>query len=216
MKGCKEVSLPNLDPTEIPTMSTIKLTLNGTRSIPPTHVFAISRTLDASSNGSSFPKDGLTLHPVHSVIPTIHCSSLPRLPFSNVSSPSVPGEKVSVPFIRLQLPFPEEFSTLLEYLYTRNALKLMARYVPNIGRDATKTATTCGSRQGQIDAYAREVTKSNGWAAILKKIMALNGFVKNVCTLGVSDRKMWAILDLSWEILLAALKISVEATNRQH
>lgn len=214
-KACKKVTLPTLNPSDIPTMTSIEMTLNDTECTPPTHVFAISRALDASSNGSSFPKDGLVLHPVHSIIPVIHCSSLPRLSFNNVNPPSAPGEKIHVPFVRLQLPFPEEFNPLLDYMYTRNPLKLMSRYVPHIGGDAMRAAAATGTRQGQVGVYAYELTKKMSWVSILKKVMSLNGLVKNVCTLGVSDQGMWGVMDLCWEILLVALKMSVEAAKQQ-
>ena len=213
--ACKKVSLPTLNPSDIPSMTSIEMTINDVQCIPPTHVFAVSRALDASSNGSAFRKDGLALYPIHSVIPAIHCSSLPRLQFNNVESPSVAGEKARVPFVRMQLPFPEEFSPLLAYLYTRNPVKLMSQYVPHIGSEAMRAAAATGTRKGQIGVYATELTKKMTCTAILKKVMALNGFVRNACTLGVSDQGMWAVMDLSWEILLTALRMSVEAAKKQ-
>ncbi|KAK7683646.1 hypothetical protein QCA50_013022 [Cerrena zonata] len=214
-QACKTVSLPTLDPSSIPNMKSIEMTLNDTECTPPTHVFAISRALDASSAGSTFPVDGLVLHPVHSIIPAIHCSSLPQLPFNNVHPPSTSGEKVHVPFVRLQLPFPEEFNPLLSYMYTRNPLKLMSRYVPHIGGEAMRAAAATGTRQGQVGVYAYELTQRMGWVAILRKVLALNGLVKNVCTLGVSDQGMWGVMDLCWEILLVALRVSVEKAKQQ-
>lgn len=34
---------------------------------------------------------------------------------------------------------------------------------------------------------------------------AVNGLWKNVCALGIFDAELWGIMDIAWEIVLAAL-----------
>ncbi|CAL1710057.1 unnamed protein product [Somion occarium] len=208
--ACRSVGIPS-GMTTIP--PTIEITLNDTERAPPTHILAVRKHPD--SPGSTTGANNVTLHPVHAIIPTIYCSSFPRLVYNNVESPLTPGEQVIVPVKPIILPYPEHFSILLSYMYNKNPLPLFRYFVPAIPPAVVRDASATGTRQGQVAVYALELCRSMSWTELFRRLMALNGAVKDVWALGMSDDGLWAMMDVCWEILLTALNVSVQRVRAE-
>ena len=42
-------------------------------------------------------------------------------------------------------------------------------------------------------------------AALMQHVKVINGLWQNVCALGVFDGELWGVMDLAWEVVLAAM-----------
>ena len=42
-------------------------------------------------------------------------------------------------------------------------------------------------------------------STLMSHIKVVNGLWQNVCALGVFDAELWGVMDLAWEVVLAAM-----------
>ena len=50
----------------------------------------------------------------------------------------------------------------------------------------------------------------NAMAGLMAHVKIINGLWQNVCALGVFDAELWGVMDLAWEVVLAAMTKVVE------
>jgi len=160
------------------------------------------------------------LYPANALVLATHCTLLPSLPRSR---PSNKTAVVTLPIVPLAVPSVETYQFLHEYLHTkrpdvllRNLLQPLASLIPTA--DAPSTSSTKAVYMSQFSnkhlyslaqqlaslAYSRG--GSQGAATPLMALArVVNGLWRNTCALGIFDPELWAVMDLAWEVILAAL-----------
>jgi len=161
----------------------------------PTHMFAVyGRQVNQ-------PRTRVIMYATHSIVWAANCAMLPALPPSRPAVPAA-GERITIPVVPLRLPDPTSFPTLSSYLYTKRADRLLAALLPS-----PPPAEVQGSEA--LQQYAQTLARTHGAQALVPYMNTIRGLWQNVSSLGIEDTGLWAMIDLSWEILLNAVAISV-------
>ena len=198
----------------------------------PTHILAISSSKSSPSSPStptvaSFAAQVATassvtvpLFPTHALVLAAHCTLLPPLPRSR---PSNKTATVNLPIVPLSVPSAETFPLLHAYLHTKRPDTLLGSLLPSLASSfpAASSASSSSSRAIYVSQFTSEhlhrlaqalasmAYSQAGPHGALPGLMAhakvINGLWRNVCALGVFDAELWGVLDLAWEIILAAL-----------
>ena len=166
----------------------------------PTHMLAIYPRAEKVAD-----KTQVTLFPIHDIFVAAHCAHVPQLP--PAAQPTVqvaPGTQITIPVVPFSVPHPESFPILTTYLYAKRPEQLLSRLLPV--PHPTPAGHSLEERQLQI---ATALTQKYTTRGIFDLIMVVNGLWRNTCALGVFDEKLWCAMELSWQILLAALAIAV-------
>ena len=196
----------------------------------PTHLLAVSSSRSAPSTPNtptvaSFAaqmasSNTCTLYPTHSLVLAAHCAALPSLPSSR---PSGKSTSVTLPVVPLVVPDATTFPHLHAYLHTKRADVLLAALLPCLQMSLPQTSSSSSSavsrsyvaqftsdkllRFAQI--LASQVYSQGGSAGASQILMAYAKVVtnlwKNTCAFGIYDTELWGVIDLAYEILLAAL-----------
>ncbi|OJT05907.1 hypothetical protein TRAPUB_3257 [Trametes pubescens] len=200
----------------------------------PTHVLAIlsSRSSSATPTVASFadkgslpPSTTIPLYPASALVLAAHCSLLPPLPQGLPSS----GRRaaLTLPVVPLTIPSPETFALLHAYLHTLRADTLLASLLPALAAalpHMPAAGSSAAPPAGKLvyvaqfsserllrlaHALAGAAFQRGGPQGAMGGLMAhvklINGLWQNVCALGVFDAELWGVLDLAWEVVLAAM-----------
>ncbi|KAJ6511428.1 hypothetical protein C8R47DRAFT_963827 [Mycena vitilis] len=138
----------------------------------PTHMLAVYNDVPLSLG----QKRQVSLFPIHDIVLGMHCSRLPRLPFSR---PSTTASHATIPVVPIRLPSPETFALLHAYLYTQQPATLFASLERPCGNDILRLA-----------AHANKI----------------QGLWRNACTLGVVDAPLYEAIEASWDSTIAAMQ----------
>ncbi|KAI0363965.1 hypothetical protein BV20DRAFT_1039635 [Pilatotrama ljubarskyi] len=198
----------------------------------PTHVLAILSSRSSSStptvasftDKASLPASAtMPLYPVSALVLAAHCSLLPPLPQGLPSN----GRRatLTLPVIPLTVPSPETFALLHAYLHTMRPDTLLASLLPGIASSIPQmSAASSSAGSGKLvyvsqfsserllrlaHALAGAAFQRGGPQGAMGGLMAhvklINGLWQNVCALGVFDAELWGVMDLAWEVVLAAM-----------
>ncbi|PCH37467.1 hypothetical protein WOLCODRAFT_84272 [Wolfiporia cocos MD-104 SS10] len=204
-------------------------------SVFPTHMLAISSSKSSPSapntptaasfyNGAG-SNASVPLYPAHALVLAAHCTLLPALP---VSRPSNRTASLHLPVVPLTVPNGETFPMLHEYLHTKRPDVLLAALLPHVPLPGPHHAAASASA-GKL-VYVKQFTSESllrlahqlvanafaqggqqgapGW--LMARAKVINGLWRNVCALGVFDAELWGVMDVAWEVVLAALTRVVE------
>ncbi|CCM05637.1 uncharacterized protein FIBRA_07866 [Fibroporia radiculosa] len=199
----------------------------------PTHMLAISssRTSPSAPNtptAASFLSQAssastVSLFPVYALVLAAHCALLPPLPRAHTSTNR--SVTVTLPVVPLTVPSAETFGLLYEFLHTQRADTLLAAFLPSLAamlppKPTAGTSSTAGkpmyaaqfSNESLLrlaHALASSAASHAGPQGALTALMGLtrriNGVWRNACALGVFDAELWGVMDVAWEIVLAAM-----------
>ena len=149
--------------------------------ILPTYCFAV---YDGTQDGQSH------LYPCH-VLPVLtHCTTISRSQLT-----TLPPTSNSLPVIPLQLPSPEYFPILQDFMYTRSSCNLLSALLPpNMLPSITNFKIL-------IDIPVVSMRPM----ALLSLARKIHGTWGNVCSLGIADTELWQTLQLAWTILLKSM-----------
>ncbi|EJF61781.1 hypothetical protein DICSQDRAFT_136297 [Dichomitus squalens LYAD-421 SS1] len=199
----------------------------------PTHVFAIlsSRSSATTPTMATFadrsslsPSTTVPLFPASALVMAVHCSLLPPLPQTHRSA----GRRaaLTLPIVPLTVPSPETYALLHAYLHTMRPDTLLASLLPSLASSLPQVSVSSSSMgsnklvyvaQFSSDRLVRLASALAGAAfqrggstqAALSGLMAhikvINGLWQNVCALGVFDAELWGVMDLAWDVVLAAM-----------
>ena len=199
----------------------------------PTHVFAIlsSRSSAKTPTVASFadraslpPSTTVPLYPASALVMAVHCSLLPPLP----QMPRSAGRRaaLTLPIVPLTVPSPETYALLHAYLHTMRPDTLLASLLPALA-SALPQISASGSSMGANKlvyvaqfssdrlmrlasalagaAFQRGGSTQAAMSGLMAHVKVINGLWQNVCALGVFDAELWGVMDLAWEVVLAAM-----------
>lgn len=179
----------------------LSVIVNETRSDQPTHVLAV---FAPSLPGAPRP---VQIHPIHHIIWATHCASLPPLATTTLPTPDEIGQ-ITIPVITLKIPCLDTFSLVERYLYTKDTLYLLGMLLP------TRNATPAwlldidlhfDADDSELQNFRVMLGKTYTHQKLVEHMCTLNGLWKNVIALGISDDRLWDVMDLAWDLLLGAL-----------
>ncbi|KAI0826107.1 hypothetical protein BC629DRAFT_1275872 [Irpex lacteus] len=206
----------------------------------PTHLLAVSSSkssasMPATPTAASFAAQQSAassatapLYPTHSLVLAAHCTLLPALP---PSRPSNKATALNLPIVPITVPDSATFPHLHAYLHTKRADTLLATLLPSLQQllPSASSASSSSSR-GYVSQFTSEkllrlaqALASTAYAqagpqGALQGLMAhakvVNNLWKNTCALGIFDTELWGVMDLAWEIILAALTRIVESQRQ--
>ncbi|KAJ8487844.1 hypothetical protein ONZ51_g3937 [Trametes cubensis] len=123
-------------------------------------------------------------------------------------------------------PAPTTFPLLHAYLHTMRPDTLLASLLPALASALPQLSganTSAGSNklvyvaQFSSDrllrlahalagaALQRGGSQGGAMSTLMSHIKVVNGLWQNVCALGVFDAELWGVMDLAWEVILAAM-----------
>ncbi|KAI0696538.1 hypothetical protein BC835DRAFT_1271759 [Cytidiella melzeri] len=190
---------------------------------PPSSAFPTHLLAQMSSSSATSP-----LYPTHSLVLAAHCTLLPALP---PSRPSNKATAVNLPIVPITVPDSATFPHLHAYLHTKRADTLLATLLPSLQQMLPSAASaSSSSSRGYVSQFTSEKLSrlaqalastaytQAGPQGALQGLMAhakvVNNLWKNTCALGIFDTELWGVMDLAWEIILAALTRIVESQRQ--
>lgn len=207
----------------------------------PTHVLAITSSRSSPSSPTtptvaSFAQQAVAgqyvtvpLYPAHALVLAAHCTLLPPLPRSR---PSNRAASLTLPVVPLTVPSAETFPLMHAYLHTKRPDTLLAALLPVLASSfpsasSTKPSSSSGSVYVSQFTAERLSRLANNLAAsayqqagpqgalptLMNYAKVVNALWRNVCALGVFDAEIWGVMDLAWEIILAALNLVAQRTG---
>ncbi|KAI0752840.1 hypothetical protein C8Q80DRAFT_1249115 [Daedaleopsis nitida] len=203
----------------------------------PTHVFAIlsSRSSATTPTVASFadrsslpPSTTVPLFPASALVMAVHCALLPPLPHPH--RPSGRRAALTLPIVPLTVPSPETYPLLHAYLHTMRPDTLLASLLPTLAASLPQLAGPSSSAGSAKPAYVAQFSSNQlarlahalagaafqrggtqgALGGLMAHIKVTNGLWQNVCALGVFDAELWGVMDLAWEVVLAAMTKIVE------
>ncbi|KAI9056480.1 hypothetical protein FKP32DRAFT_1468529 [Trametes sanguinea] len=179
----------------------------------PTHVLAIlsSRSSATTPTMASFA-DRSSL-PASTTVPLYPASALVLA-------------ALTLPIVPLTIPNPEAFPLLHAYLHTMRPDTLLASLLPALASSLPQmsgASSSAGSNkvvyvaQFSADrltrlahglagaALQRSGSQSGAMGVLMAHVKVVNGLWQDVCALGVFDAELWGVMDLAWEVVLAAM-----------
>lgn len=199
----------------------------------PSHVLAIlsSRSSSATPTVASFADKSslpasatIPLYPASAIVLSAHCSLLPPLPQGLPAS----GRRaaLTLPVIPLTIPSPETFALLHAYLHTMRPDTLLAALLPSLASalppmSAASSSTAPAGKLVYVSQFSSDRLlrlahalagaafqrggPQGAMGALMAHVKLVNGLWQNVCALGVFDAELWGVMDLAWEVVLAAM-----------
>ena len=148
---------------------------------------------DNQINGQAF------LYPCHSLPFIAHCAALPSL--------LKPTSKECLPVVSIQLPHPESFHIIRDFIYTHSQSALLASLLPI-------APSLLSSEASDVPGLSKTIAASLTPAAVYEMVKRIRGFWANVCALGVADEALWKGLQMSWEVTMSAMALISERASR--
>ena len=151
----------------LPSQLPIQFEPSTTPIIRPDFVAAVH---DSQINGQAF------LYPCHSLPFIAHCAALPSL--------LKPTSKECLPVVSIQLPHPESFHIIRDFIYTHSQPTLLASLLPI-------APSLLSSEASDVPGLSKTIAASLTPAAVYEMVKRIRGFWANVCALGVADEALW-------------------------
>ncbi|KZT64450.1 hypothetical protein DAEQUDRAFT_769685 [Daedalea quercina L-15889] len=214
---------------------TIDVPVRPTASSPPrafpTHMLAVSSSRGSPSQpntptaasflASNSPTTTVPLFPAHALVLAAYCTLLPQLPRCAGQRGSA---ALSLPLVPLAVPSAETFHLLHAYLHTRRADTLLAALLPSLASSlppAHAASSSSAHQRSYVSNFSNDSllrlahalahsaavhgSPQGALGGLMAHVKVINGLWRNVCALGVNDAELWGVMDVAWEIVLAAL-----------
>ncbi|KAL7284679.1 hypothetical protein ACG7TL_001980 [Trametes sanguinea] len=199
----------------------------------PTHVLAIlssrssatTPTMASFADRSSLPASTtVPLYPASALVLAAHCALLPPLPQG--LPPNGRRAALTLPIIPLTIPSPEAFPLLHAYLHTMRPDTLLASLLPALASSLPQMSGASSSAGSNKVVYVaqfssdrltrlahglagaalqRSGSQSGAMGVLMAHVKVVNGLWQDACALGVFDAELWGVMDLAWEVVLAAM-----------
>ncbi|KAI0089439.1 hypothetical protein BDY19DRAFT_1047873 [Irpex rosettiformis] len=163
----------------------------------PTHLLAV---YNKPENGT---QANVILVPAHNVVLTAYCANMPRLPVSSPAPPSEKGGPIQLPVVPMNLPHPQSYGHIQQYLYTKDRVTFLMSMLPSIPPQAVFRGLSSAAVQ-----YAKDLAMTVSTQKILAFLRNAHGIYRNMYALDVQEDVMWGLLNVAWEVLLTALALS--------
>ncbi|KAG5338695.1 hypothetical protein C0989_006560 [Termitomyces sp. Mn162] len=216
LKSLASVRPEPVSPDRIPSEVQVRLECSSDESpLNPTHMLAIHGPPLPSNVPVS--KRKVTLYPVHAHFLAIHCARLPPfLPFEDTLVN--PGTPFKIPVRTICLPSPSTYARLSTYLYTMKTEALLSSLMPlppppglltpPIPVDGSYAVPLSSEEHRKlVKTYAYRVASTYTTQVILQHATLVHGLWQNICVLGIFDDGLWEVIDIAWQVLLAAIAV---------
>ncbi|KAG6889593.1 hypothetical protein C0995_016401 [Termitomyces sp. Mi166 len=218
LKSLASVRPEPVSPNTLPSEVEVKLEhVDGFSPLNPTHMLAIYGPPPASTSLIPVSKRKVTLYPVHAHFLAMYCSRLP--PFPAFEDTDVePGTPFKIPVRNLCLPSPSTYPLLSTYIYTRKTEVLLSSLMPSpppsdiltppISIDGLPAVPLSSEEHRKfVRTYAYQIAGRYTTQVILQHSTLVHGLWQNTCALGIFDDGLWEVIDVAWQVLLAAIAI---------
>ena len=179
----------------------LEVTVSDLSADMPTHMLVLYRGAPLSSEDP-----GIIFMPVHSIILSTYCAHIQALLPSKPLSPNPPNNIITIPVSALRIPTPAIFPQLLEYLYDKNAEKLIKFILPITPNVTQANRSTFNA---VLKTVVNRLANEYELPRLAHHALTLNALWRNVCALGISDDKLWLTMGISWRILYAAIAMQM-------
>ncbi|CAE6333459.1 unnamed protein product [Rhizoctonia solani] len=149
------------------------------------------------------------LFPAHSLVLASQCSKFPQVgPATRI----VDHERgtTRLPVVPLPVPHPASFGFLNAYLYTRRIDKVLATLIPLPTQTLAGISAGMANQPvcGAIPQLSAAMARTFTMLALLDRAGVIHGMWSNCKALGVDDERLWKVLELAWDIVVAAISAS--------
>lgn len=194
----------------------------------PTHMIAIH---NPSAEPTADMKRKVTLYPVHNVVLASQCSNLPPLPLTPIDARFIAASQIhqKLPVVHLGVPHPDSFPLVKDFLYTQSVLPLLAYMLPFVpaagpfcsaasvamnpnANVETRAEATQKWKHQMSEKYASQLAEKHTAQTLLNHCIRTYSLYRNVVALGISNTRIWEMMDMCWEILIVAI---TRATGRK-
>ncbi|KZS96984.1 kinase-like protein [Sistotremastrum niveocremeum HHB9708] len=170
----------------------IQVSINGQPTADlPSHIIAVHSDAESSSQSP------VTFHPVHPLIIASHCAAIPpfiKPKLEGFSSSEGSGSStLSVPILRVALPDPSAFPSLLLWIYNRNPRTLLTTIL-NLQAPLVDPAHIDSYTPTELAAVLADTFSTSALARIAQHV---HGVWADACRLGVWEPDLWATLELA-------------------
>ncbi|KDQ56829.1 hypothetical protein JAAARDRAFT_94147, partial [Jaapia argillacea MUCL 33604] len=177
--------------------------------ILPSHILAIR------TNSYHLPpslQNRVLLIPTHHVVIAANCTNI-ILPPSQLPIPHSVAtfskdryrHLITIPLIPFNIPSPETYRTLQDFLYSHDRELFLRDIYPHTHPLPAKLLGP--PHPSHHHAIAKELAKVCTIHTLAKAILTINGIWRNMWTLGVVDDEMWMVVDTAWESAILAVLI---------
>ncbi|QRW15361.1 clampless1 Clp1 protein [Ceratobasidium sp. AG-Ba] len=168
----------------------------------PTHLLCVfNPNAGKASKGHLFP--------AHSLVLASQCSRFPQV---GPATRTIDYERgtTRLPVVPLPVPHPASFGYLNAYLYTRRVDKVLATLLP---LPTQILASISGSMANQpacsaIPQLSAAMARTFTLPALVDRAGVIHGMWSNCKALGVDDDRLWKVLELAWDIIIASISAS--------
>lgn len=163
----------------------------------PTHLLALCRVhrrVDIGGAGGHLVDHPCTLVPVHWIVYVLQCAHMPSVP--GVPDPS----GAAVPVLPLAMPFPQYWSLIHRWLYTRDSHKLLAGLLPLDALDRLSASAPLAGSASMIHALSQL-----SMPALLRVAKMIRATWHNGRCLGVFSDVFWTTIERAWQVLVCGI-----------
>ncbi|KAG9102853.1 hypothetical protein FRC06_000967 [Ceratobasidium sp. 370] len=155
------------------------------------------------------------LFPAHSLVLASQCSRFPQV---GPATRTIDLERSTtrLPVVPLPVPHPASFGFLNAYLYTRRVDKVLATLLP---LPTQILANISGSMANQpacsaIPQLSAAMSRTFTLPALVDRAGVIHGMWSNCKALGVDDDRLWKVLELAWDIIVASISASAASSKQ--
>jgi len=174
----------------------------------PTHLLCVfNPNAGKASKGHLFP--------AHSLVLASQCSRFPQVGPATRTLDSERGT-TTLPVVPLPVPHPASFGFLNPYLYTRRVDKVLATLVPLPTQILASISSSMANQpaSGAIPQLSAAMARTFTLAALVDRAGVIHGMWSNCKALGVDDDRLWKVLELAWDIVVASISASAQQGKR--
>ncbi|CAE6345020.1 clampless1 Clp1 protein [Rhizoctonia solani AG-1 IB] len=149
------------------------------------------------------------LFPAHSLVLASQCSKFPQVgPATRI----IDHERgtTRLPVVPLPVPHPASFGFLNAYLYTRRVDKVLATLIPLPTQTLASISASMANQPacGAIPQLSAAMARTFTLPALVDRAGVIHGMWSNCKALGVDDDRLWKVLELAWDIVVASISAS--------
>jgi hypothetical protein len=184
--------------------STLPKTLPISVSCPASYILPTHMAAVYSSAPSCPDKRKVTMYPIHNSILAIYCANLPVLPLS--ATQTTTEGPFEVPVVPLALPDPDSFPLLIQFLYLKDAHPLLQSFLCMVPANGIPDDLEQPERYDAfVVEYSTILAQNYTMHRLANQAAKVHNFWRNASVLGISDDRLQAFFDLSWEVLMKAM-----------
>lgn len=155
------------------------------------------------------------LFPAHSLVLASQCSKFPQVGPATRTMDAERGT-TRLPVVPLPVPHPTSFGYLNAYLYTRRVDKVLATLIPLPTQILASISGSMANQPacGAIPQLSAAMAKTFTLPALVDRAGVIHGMWSNCKALGVDDDRLWKVLELAWDIVVASISASAGQQSR--